>query len=62
MPTVYIALKEGQNKLIVDGSLQLLSRLLETIGVHAKPTALEGDNQTSGDAAESTEVSHAPAH
>ena len=41
MTTVYITLREGQNRLIVDGSLQLFNRLLETIGTQNKlPTLL----------------------
>lgn len=59
MTNVYITLREGQNRLIVDGSLQLFRRLLEAIGAQSPPITLpEIENQIIGDY-RPAEVSHA---
>ncbi len=59
MTTVYIALREGQNRLIVDGSLQLFGRLLEAMGTPNKTVILpEIDNQIPADY-RPAEVQHA---
>jgi hypothetical protein len=61
MTTVYIALREGQNRLIVDGSLQLFGRLLEAMRAQSPPVTLpEIENQIPGDY-HPAEVQHATA-
>lgn len=45
MTTVYITLREGKNRLIVDGSWQLFGRLLETMSTQSKPFALSTDGR-----------------
>ncbi len=67
MTTVYITLRDGQNRLIVDGSLQLFSRLLETLGTQNKLPSLPIGNyelksdDSTPDARPVQEVQHAQA-
>ena len=58
LTTIYLTLREGQDQLIIDGSLQLFHRLLAAIGAQSPPLTLRDIKiSTSGDDYP-TEVQH----
>lgn len=58
LTTIYLTLREGQDQLIIDGSLQLFHRLLAAIGAQSQPVTLRDIEKGPSSDHYPTEVQH----